>query len=137
MSRDPAALDDADYAALADFRATIRIFLAFSEGEAAKAGLSPRQHQALLAIRGVPHGEATVGYLAQRLILRPHTVSELVKRLSGLGLLAGEAAQGDRRKLVLHLTPKAENLLRTLSTAHQQEIRRIKPLLSDLLDRFG
>jgi hypothetical protein len=37
MSKDPAALDDADYAALADFRATIRIFLAFSEGEAAKA----------------------------------------------------------------------------------------------------
>ena len=137
MSKDSAALDDADYAALADFRATIRIFLAFSEGEAAKAGLSPRQHQALLAIRGVPRGEATVGYLAQRLILRPHTVSELVKRLSALGLLAGEAPQGDRRKLVLHLTPKAENLLRALSAAHQQEIRRIKPLLSDLLDRFG
>lgn len=137
MSKDPAALDDADYAALADFRATIRIFLAFSEDAAAEAGLSPRQHQALLAVRGVPQGEATVGYLAQRLILRPHTVSELVKRLSALGFLTGEVAQGDRRKLVLHLTPKAEILLRTLSAAHQQEIRRIKPLLSDLLDRFG
>ena len=130
MSKDP-------YAALADFRATIRIFLAFSEGEAAKAGLSPSQHQSLLAIRGVPRGEATVGYLAQRLILRPHTVSELVKRLSALGLLASEVAEGDRRKLVLHLTPKAEDLLRRLSTAHREEIRRIRPLLSDLLDRFG
>ncbi|MGX5712586.1 MarR family winged helix-turn-helix transcriptional regulator [Sphingopyxis terrae subsp. ummariensis] len=137
MSKDPAALDDADYAALADFRATIRTFLAFSEGQAVEAGLSPRQHQALLAIRGVPRGAATVGYLAQRLILRPHTVSELVKRLSALGLLASEVAQGDRRKLVLHLTPKAENLLRTLSAVHRQEIRRIKPLLSDLLERFG
>ncbi|MGN6596174.1 MarR family winged helix-turn-helix transcriptional regulator [Sphingopyxis terrae] len=137
MSENPSALQNGDYAALADFRAALRIFLAFSEGEAVKAGLSPRQHQALLAIRGVPRGEATVGYLAQRLILRPHTVSELVKRLSILGLLESEVAHGDRRKLILHLTPKAEHLLQTLSAAHQQEIRRIKPMLADLLDRFG
>lgn len=137
MSDRPPALDDAAYAALADFRAAMRTFLAFSEGEASKTGLSPRQHQALLAIRGVPRGEATVGYLAQRLILRPHTASELVKRLLALGLLASEAAPHDRRKLILHLTPKADDLLCALSTAHRQEIRRIKPLLVDLLDRFA
>ena len=41
------AMQDQEYAALADFRATLRQFLAFSEGEAKEVGLTPQQHQAL------------------------------------------------------------------------------------------
>ncbi|MDW4691806.1 MarR family transcriptional regulator, partial [Escherichia coli] len=57
----------ADYEALSQFRYLIRCFMEFSQ-EAAKAeGLTPRQHQALLAIRGFPGGgPVTIGDLAER-----------------------------------------------------------------------
>ena len=42
-------------------------FSAFSEQAAHAAGLAPRQHQALLTIKGYPRGgEVTIGDLAQR-----------------------------------------------------------------------
>lgn len=37
----------------------------------------------------------------------------------------------------LVLTDHAEDLLGQLSTTHREEIRRLKPLLLDLLDRLG
>lgn len=76
----------ADYEALSQFRYLIRCFLEFSQ-EAAKAeGLTPRQHQALLAIRGYPGGgPVAIGDLAERLRLRHHTTVELVDRLSRQG----------------------------------------------------
>lgn len=131
------SLDDRDYAALADFRAALREFLAFSEVKASKAGLSPQQHQALLAIRGAPAGQATIGYLADRLILKPHSASELISRLKALDLIVGRTAETDRRKTLLVLTDHAEELLKQLSAIHREEIRRLKPLLLELLDRFG
>lgn len=130
-------LDDRDYAALADFRAALREFLAFSEAKASKAGLSPQQHQALLAIRGAPAGQATTGYLADRLILKPHSASELISRLKALDLIVGRTAETDRRKTLLVLTDHADELLNQLSAIHREEIRRLKPLLLELLDRFG
>ena len=43
-----------DYQALADFRFEIRRFLNFSESLVRAAGIEPQQHQALLAIKGLP-----------------------------------------------------------------------------------
>jgi DNA-binding MarR family transcriptional regulator len=105
--------------------------------EATEAGLSPQQHQALLAIRGASAGVATIGYLADRLILKPHSASELVSRLEALGLIVRQTAETDRRKTLLVLTGRAEDLLKGLSAMHREEIRRLKPLLLELLDRFG
>ena len=137
MAQDSLPLQDSDYAALADFRAALRGFLAFSEARAGEVGLSPRQHQTLLAIRGAAPGQATIGYIAERLILKPHTASELVKRLEALGLIVRKSSEHDRRKTILALTGRAEGLLLKLSTIHREEIRRLKPLLIRLLDRFG
>ncbi|MDE3117315.1 MAG: MarR family transcriptional regulator, partial [Pseudomonadota bacterium] len=54
-----------EYQLLAEFRYLLARFLAFSEKAAQEAGLSPRQHQSLLAIKGYPGGtEVTVGDLA-------------------------------------------------------------------------
>lgn len=131
------ALDDADYAALSDFRAALRGFLAFSEARAMEVGLSPQQHQALLAIRGAPAGQATIGYVAERLILKPHSASELVSRLEALDLIARRPSEEDRRRTLLALTDRAEVILAALSATHREEIRRLKPLLTDLLGRFG
>ncbi|WP_374308150.1 MarR family winged helix-turn-helix transcriptional regulator [Methylocella sp.] len=137
MSRKSAVLHDSDYAALADFRAALRGFTAFSETKAAEVGLTPRQHQALLAIRGETSGQATIGYVADRLILKPHSASELVDRLDAMGLVMRKAAAGDRRKTILVLSDHANALLAELSASHREEIRRLKPLLLDLLSRFG
>src|SRR3546814_8582139 len=52
-----------------------------------EVGLSAQQHQALLAIRGAEDAKATVGYIAERLILKPHSASELVHRLEKLSLI--------------------------------------------------
>src|SRR3546814_17793302 len=84
------ALSDGDYRTLADFRHAIRRFLAFSEDEAAAPGMTPQQHQALLIIRAAGNDGATVGLIAERLILKPHSATGLVGRLEALGLLTGD-----------------------------------------------
>ena len=61
MARPTAELDDADYQALARFRFALRVFLRFSEDAARAAGLTPNQHQLLLAVRGFPTGAPTIG----------------------------------------------------------------------------
>ena len=48
------AISQADYQRLSEFRYLIRRFLEFSQIQAEDAGLTPRQHQALLAIKGFP-----------------------------------------------------------------------------------
>ena len=130
-------LTDNDYAALADFRFSLRQFQAFSEREAAQCGLTPQQHQALLAIRAAPRGRATVGHVAERLILKPHSATGLVDRLEALGLVLRRLSEQDRRRALLELTEQAHGILTTLSAAHRQEIGRLRPLLMELLDRVG
>ena len=129
-------LTDIDYAALAEFRFALRRFQMFSETKAGEAGLTPQQHQALLAIRAADPDAATVGYVAQRLIVKPHTASGLIDRLETLGLVRREAAPSDRRRSLLRLTPHATGILSALSSAHRDEIRRLQPLLVEHLTRL-
>ena len=131
-----AELTDNDYAALAEFRFALRQFQVFSEAKAAESGLTPQQHQALLAIRGVDLHDATVGYVAERLIVKPHTASELIDRLETLGLVRREPTQSDRRRAVLRLTPSADATLSSLSSVHRDEIRRLQPLLVEHLQKL-
>jgi DNA-binding MarR family transcriptional regulator len=130
------ALDDADYAALAEFRHTIRRFLAFSEAHAARVGLTPQQHQALLAIRAAQPDQATVGHVADQLVLKPHSATGLVDRLAGLELITRETAENDRRRALLRLTDKALGILEELSATHRDEIQRLRPELSNILRQF-
>lgn len=131
-----ANLTDIDYAALAEFRFALRQFQVFSEAKAAEAGLKPQQHQALLAIRAADTRDATVGYVARRLIVKPHSASELIDRLEALGLVRREPAQSDRRRALLRLTPRAIATLSDLSSVHREEIRRLQPLLVEHLARL-
>ncbi|WP_407168085.1 MarR family winged helix-turn-helix transcriptional regulator [Bradyrhizobium sp. ORS 111] len=126
----------ADYEALSQFRYLIRCFLEFSQ-EAAKAeGLTPRQHQALLAIRGYPGGgPVAIGDLAERLRLRHHTTVELVDRLSEAGLVERVLDPADQRRVLLKLTGLAAGHLAKLSAAHLDELSRIEPLLKQVLSR--
>ena len=127
---------DIDYAALAEFRFALRRFQVFSEAKAAEAGLTPQQHQALLAIRAAGPDDATIGYVAQRLIVKPHSASELVDRLEAQRLVRREPAPSDRRRTLLRLTPQAIEILSDLSAVHREEIRRLQPLLVEHLTRL-
>lgn len=121
-------LADADYRALASFRRALREFLAFSEQAAARSGLTPAQHQALLAIRGMPE-PVTVGSLAAWLGVRHHSCVGLVDRLVALGLLSRKADPADRRRMKLDLTAKASRKLAALSAVHREELSRQAPAL--------
>ena len=133
-----AELDLHDYKVLAEFRFHLARFLAFSEGATKAEGLAPRQHQALLAIKGYPGGaEITIGDLAERLCIRHHSAVGLVDRLVASGHLARQADRTDRRRIHLALTKKGEKVLAALSATHRNELRRITPLLTPLLTRLG
>jgi DNA-binding MarR family transcriptional regulator len=126
----------ADYEALSQFRYLIRGFLEFSENAAQAAGLTPRHHQALLAIKGYPGGgPVRVGNLAERLGIRHHTAVELVDRLSEAGLVERIVDPDDQRRVLLGLTDLAAEHLADLSAAHLDELSRIEPLLKRVLSR--
>jgi DNA-binding MarR family transcriptional regulator len=127
----------ADYRALADFRHALREFLEFSGSAAKSVGLTPQQHQAMLSIIGAPEGQpVTIGFLAERMLLKHHSTVELVDRLVELDLVARQPDSADRRRVLLALTAKAKRLLTRLSAAHIEELRRIRPAFAALLDRL-
>ena len=125
-----------DYAALADFRHALRQFLVFSERRAAEHGLTAQQHQALLAIRGAPSSQVTIGYVAERLVIKPHSASGLIERLEALGFVARSVSQADRRQALIELTPHAHELLERLSATHSEELHRLRPMFTALLTRL-
>lgn len=129
-------IDEDDYVALAGFRFELRRFLRFSEQAARSAGLTPQQHQALLAIRAAGDGGMLVGDLADRLLLKPHSVSELVQRLAGHDFVVREHGLDDRRHVRIVLTDHARVILASLSASHRAELRRIRPLLRGMLDKL-
>lgn len=132
MSESKKKLTDADYARLANFRYALRRFLEFSADAARGEGLTPRQHQAMLVIRGSEGGRASVGRLAERLCLKPNTAAELAKRLETSGWITRESGEVDRRVVELALTPAAETTLEKLSQAHRRELRQIGPEIAAL-----
>ena len=117
------SLASQDYQDLAEFRFQLRQFLHFSEMEAREHSLEPQQHQALLAIKGLPAGtKPTIGELAHRLFLRHHSVVELTDRLEGAGFIRRKQGKDDRRQILIYLTPRGAARLRSLSVAHREEL---------------
>jgi DNA-binding MarR family transcriptional regulator len=130
-------LSKAQFENLAGFRYALRKFLRFSEEAAQDSGITPQQHQALLAIKGFPGREiVTVGELAERLQLRHHSAVELVDRLVELKLVSRIQSTTDRREVHVQLTGRGERLLNKLSSAHHEELQRIRPMLMFLLARL-
>lgn len=131
-------LSEGDYEALANLRYTLRRFMDFSASAAKTAGIPSQQHQALLVIKGHrPPDPMTIGELASRLLIAPHTATELVGRLSAAGLVERNADPSDKRRQALTLTAKAEACLRELSAVHLQEIRDLTPELIEILQRLN
>jgi DNA-binding MarR family transcriptional regulator len=124
---------DQDYRQLLAFRTALRRFLRWSEEEATASGLTPMQHQLLLAVRGHDDRRGpTIGDLAEVLLLRHHSVVELVDRAARAGLVHRTPDRDDRRSVRVRLTPVGSRRLGDLSAAHLEEIRRLGPALAAL-----
>ena len=133
----PFAVSQTDYEALAAFRFELRKFLNFSEQAAKALGMTPQQHQCLLAIRAAPDRMLSIGELADQLFIQPHTASELADRMATLGWLERRASEHDRRRVCLVLTAASEEMLDGMSTTHRNEVLRIRRTLTELLSRLG
>ncbi len=130
MPGDPAIpLPAAPYAVMAEFRHALRGFLRFSEQAAATEGLTPQQHQAMLAVAGhVGAAPPSVGTLARQLMVTPHAAAELVARMVEAGLLEKQPDPADRRRQHLRLTQAGRARLARLTAAHLREAQGLARL---------
>jgi len=120
------SLPDAAYARLLALRTGLRHFERWSEQQAKAAGLSPPQHQLLLAIRG--HGDPrgpTIGEVADHLLLQHHGTVGLVDRADVAGLVTRTRDSEDHRVVRLQLTGTGAKRLEALSTLHLEELERL------------
>lgn len=130
-------LSDVDYRHLLELRTRLRGFLRWSESQARARGLTPAQHQLLLAVRGHddPRGP-TIGELAEYLYLRHHSAVELVDRADTSGLVRRVEDPEDRRVARVVLTASGRRALTALSKQHLEELgllaSHLQPLLSQL-----
>jgi DNA-binding MarR family transcriptional regulator len=126
------------YEALAAFRYALRRFVHFSEQAAEAVGLTPQQHQAMLAIKGFPGRDCvTIGELAERLQLRHHSAVGLVDRMVAEKLVKREWSREDRRKVLIHLTAAGQSKLERLSTLHRRQLKHVGPEIGGLLERLN
>jgi DNA-binding MarR family transcriptional regulator len=126
-------LDDDDYRRLLLFRSGIRRFLSWSEEQATAMGVTPAQHQLMLAIRGdeKPDGP-TIGDVADALVLRHNSAVGLVDRAVDADLVVRVVDEHDSRVVRLRLSALGARRLRQLSRAHLEELRRLAPRMSSL-----
>ena len=119
-----------DYARVAAFRYALRAFLHFSEGVANEEGLTGREYQALLILRGWSQDEpATINDLAVQLFLKHNSTVGLVDRLAAEELVVRKPGNVDRRKVELKLTRKGLQAVAKIAGRHRSELRRIGPEL--------
>jgi DNA-binding MarR family transcriptional regulator len=130
MSPEPT---DEDYRRLLELRTGLRRFLRWSEERAQAAGLTPAQHQLLLAIRGHDGDRGpTVGDVAGYLLLRHHSVVGLVDRAEAAGLVVRSPDPDNLSAVRLRLTEKGARQLEALSEQHLEELEHLAPTMHAL-----
>jgi DNA-binding MarR family transcriptional regulator len=119
-------LDQQDYERLLAFRTGLRRFLSWSGQQAEAAGITPAQHQLLLAVRGHPDPRGpTIGEVAGYLLVRHHSAVELTDRAEAAGLVARQTDASDARTVRLVLTGHGAERLETLAASHLEELARL------------
>ena len=88
--------------------ATTRVLTQAYAGVLEPLGLTYPQYLLLLVLW--EEDGSTVGYIGQRLRLDSGTVTPLVKRLEGAGLVVRERSATDERVVEVHLTPAGRRL---------------------------
>jgi len=132
---------DEDYSRLLTVRSGLRRFERWSAEQAAAHGITPGQHQLLLAIRGHagPDADAgpTIRQVSDHLLIRHHSAVELIDRCERAGLIERSRDAVDHRMVRLKLSVKGDQLLADLSGAHLEELARLTPLFEEMLDALS
>jgi DNA-binding MarR family transcriptional regulator len=131
MSAPTGALAQEDFGRLLGFRDGLRRFLRWSDEQARAAGLTPAQHQLLLAIRG-HGGHPSIREVAAHLLLKHHSVVELVDRAVASGLVQRAPDPDDHRVVRLSLTRRGAARVEALASAHLEELARLRPRFDSL-----
>lgn len=119
-------LPDEIYTRLLTLRTNLRRFDRWSAEQAHSAGLTPMQHQLLLAIRGHPDRRGpTIGEVADYLLLKHHSAGELVHRAAAADLIRRVRDREDRRVVRLQLTGAGSACLESLTATHLEELERL------------
>ena len=126
-------MEDRDFERLLAFRDGLRHFLRWSEDQAKGVGLTGAQHQLLLAIRG-HGGPPSVGDVAHHLLLRHHSVVELIDRAVAADLVERAADPDDQRVVRIHLTEAGMRKIEALAGAHIEELSRLRVRFASLWD---
>lgn len=121
---------DAEYHVLLTFRSALRRFLQWSAEEARARGLTPQQHQLLLAVRAHPGPDGpSIGDIADYLVIRHHSAVELVRRAEAVGLLHRRPDPADHRVVRLVLTEVGREHVDELAAGHLSELGRVAEAL--------
>ena len=132
-NRKPSAAKD-ELVARARFRHQLRLFERFTEEACTEAGVTMPQYLLLLQVAGRPERDwASVGELAECLVLRHHTAVELTGRCEAAGLVVRERDEGDQRKVRVRLTPDGTKAVRRIVRAHEQELERLLEHMGEAL----
>jgi DNA-binding MarR family transcriptional regulator len=133
MAQRERKLTNADFERLAELRYGLRRFLHWSSEQAKRAGVTPTQHQLLLAIRASrdPRGP-TVGEIADLLLIRHHSAVGLIDRAQEAGLIERERDPDTQSVVHLRLTDHGASILGTLSAVHMRELAQLAPTMQAL-----
>ena len=129
-----AQLTHEDFEHLLGFRTSLRRFQRWSEDQARAAGLTHVQHQLLVAVKGHPGGKPpTVSDLAGYLLLRHHSVVELIDRTGAAGFVRRITDASDGRLVRVRLTARGVRCLNELTPAHLVELHSLAAVLDELV----
>lgn len=131
---DAVDVEEVDYPQLLSFRTALRRFLRWSDDAAEAEGVAPAQYQLLVVVKGLSEeAPPSIGQIAEQLLLRHHSVSELVHRAEESGLVRTRPDASDHRLIRVALTARGERVLAHLAPLHIEELARLAPLIAGLV----
>lgn len=123
-----------DLKSLADFRRSLRRFLAFSEDACALHGMTMQWYQALLAIKAYDKAnQISIGQLAEELMIKNHSAAELVSRLENAGLVLRKPDNEDKRRSLIVITNIGNRKISKLAAIHLNRLRSEKDAFLNIL----
>jgi DNA-binding MarR family transcriptional regulator len=90
----------------------------------AACGLPLRWFDVLTQLNATPHKRLSMTELASAVLLSKSGLTRLVDRIEEAGLVQRAAAPGDRRSLLIVLTPTGEKTLKRAAPIHAEGIKR-------------
>lgn len=111
------------YEQLAEFRYKVRKHIRVSEAAARRAGITPKQYQLMLAIKGYPGRDyATPTELAEQLQITKHACAELIQRSETNGLVHKIENKRDARSVIVSISSRGMKKLNKITAIHLAQI---------------